>query len=246
MDSTDKEKQKTTICGICAVGRQDKESATRVREMVNEILEIVHSDICGPMQTIGLRGERYFITFIDERGGRISLSLLRTKDEALTVFQVYKARVERSSGKEIKVFRTDGGGEYMSNEYKKYLEGAGIHHIVTPPYFLVQNGRAEGANRTIMEKARCILEESKLGKQFWGQAVLTSAHIRNHLPSRIHHDMAPLEFWTGKPPGVGHLRVFRSTRWVHIRKEKRHKLDPKSEKCVLLGYEENAGTRVYR
>jgi len=104
MDITDKEKQKTTICGICAVGRQHKESTTGVREMANEVLEIVHSDLCGPMQTIGLSGERYFITFIDERSGRISLSLLRTKDKALTAFQVYKARAERSTGKEIKVF----------------------------------------------------------------------------------------------------------------------------------------------
>jgi len=97
-----------------------------------------------------------------------------------------------------------------------------------------------------MENARCILEEAQHGKEFWGQAVLTAAHIHNHLPSRSHTDMAPLEYWTGKPPGVGHLRVFGSTTWVHIPKEKRQKLDPKSVKGILVGYEQSSGSRVYR
>ena len=244
MEVSDTAKEGTRICGICAMGRQHKEAGTGIREKAEEILEVVDSDLCGPMQTIGLSGERYFITFIDEASGRVSLSLLRTKDEALTAFQVYRARAERTSGRQIKSFKSDGGGEYLNKKFRTYLEEAGIHRIVTPPYSPAQNGRAERANRTIMENAPCILEEAKLGKEFWGQAVLTSAHIHNHLPSRSHKDMAPLEYWTGKPPGVGHLRVFGSTTWVHIPKEKRQKLDPKSVKCILVGYEESAGSRV--
>jgi len=58
--------------------------------------------------------------------------------------------------------------------------------------------------------------------------------------------MALLEYWTGKPPCVGHLHVFGSTTWVHIPQEKRQKLDPKSVKRILLGSEESSGSRVYR
>ena len=54
-----------------------------------------------------------------------------------------------------------------------------------------------------------------------------------------------MEHWTGKVPGIGHLRVFGSTTWVHMPSEKRQKLDPKSVRCVLVGYEEDAGSRVY-
>ena len=92
----------------------------------------------------------------------------------------------------------------------------------------------------------CILEDSKLDKKFWGQAVLTTAHIHNHVPSRSHNDKAPLEYWTGKQPGVSHLQIFGSTTWVQVPKEKRQKLNPKSVKCVLMGYEEDAGSKVYR
>ena len=81
---------------------------------------------------------------------------------------------------------------------------------------------------------------------FWGHAVLTAAHIHNRVPSHSHEDLSPLEHWTGKAPGIGHLRVFGSTAWVHIPKERRQKLDPKSVKGILVGYQEDAGSRVYR
>ena len=90
------------------------------------------------------------------------------------------------------------------------------------------------------------MPDLKLGNEFWGQAVLTAAHIHNHLPSQAHNDMAPLQYWTGKPPAVGHLRIFGAKVSVHIPKEKRQKLDPKSVAGILVGYEENTGTRVYR
>ena len=97
-----------------------------------------------------------------------------------------------------------------------------------------------------MESARCILEDSKIGNEFWGHAVLTAAHIHNRLPSRSHEDKSPVEHWTGRVPEIGHLRVFGSTTWVHVQSEKRQKLDSKSIECLLVGYEEDAGTRVYR
>ena len=198
------------------------------------------------MQRVGLSGERYFITFIDETSGRVSLSLLRTKDQALATFQAYRAQAEKSSGKEIKAFRTDGGGEFVSTEFEKYLGDAGIEHRISTPYSPTQNRRAERANRTILENTRWILQYSQLGNEFWGQAVLTAGHIHNRLPSRSHNNRSPLWYWTGKLPGVGHLRIFGSTTWVHVSKERRQKLDPKSVKCILVGYEENAATKIYR
>ena len=126
------------------------------------------------------------------------------------------------------------------------MDAAGIQHIVTPPYTPMQNGMAERMNRTLMESARCILEDSQLGKEFWGHAVLTAAHIHNRLRSHSYQDKSPIEHWTGKIPGIGHLRVFGSMTWVHVPSEKRQKLDPKSARCMLVGYEEDARLRVYR
>ena len=132
-----------TICGICAIGRQHKEAGTKTREKAKELLEVVHSDVCGPMQTPGLSGERYFVTFIDEKSGRVSVALLKSKDGVLREFKSYRARAEKSSGRDIKTLRSDGGGEFLNNEFRRYLLEAGIQHTVSPPYSPSQNGVAE-------------------------------------------------------------------------------------------------------
>ena len=246
MKVSDKTTATSKVCGVCTLGRQHREAETRRREKISEILGVVHTDICGPMEIPSLHGERYFITFTDETTGRVSIDLLHSKDQALASFQSYQARAEKVSGKQIKSLRSDGGGEYVNNRFKKYLEDAGIQHCITTPYSPSQNGLAERMNRTLVESARCMLEDSKLEKRFWGPAVLTAGHVHNRLPSRSHGNISPLEFWTGQAPGIGHLRVFGSTTWVHIPKEKRLKLDRKSVKCILIGYEEGTGSKVYR
>jgi len=108
MDVSDSGKQSTTICGICAIGRQDQEAGTGFREKADEVGEAINSALCGPMHGIGLCGERYFTPFIAETSGRGRRSLLQTKDDALSAFQVYRARAEKSSGKHIKSFKSDG------------------------------------------------------------------------------------------------------------------------------------------
>jgi len=144
----------------------------------------------------------------------------------------------------MKAFRSYGSGEYLNEEFKKYLVKSGIQYIISPPYTPSQNHLAERMNRTLMQSARCILEDSKLKHEFWGHAVLTAAHIHNRLPSRSHQDRSPNEHWTGKVPQIRHLLLFGSTTRVHMPSERRPKLDPKSVRCVLVGYEEDAGSRV--
>jgi len=119
-------------------------------------------------------------------------------------------------------------------------------HSVSQPYSPKQNGRAERANRTLMERARCIIEDSQLTKPFWGYAVTTAAHIHNWLPSRTYEDKSPLEHWTGETPSIGHLRVFGSVTYTHILGETSKKLDPRSRKCILVGYEWGSSRKAYR
>ena len=107
----------TRICGICAKGRQYKEAQTKTREKARELLLVVHTDLCGPMQTPSLHGEQYLITFTDELSGRVSVCLLNRKDGALAAFQAYRARTEKASGQEIKSLRSDGGGEYINQQF---------------------------------------------------------------------------------------------------------------------------------
>lgn len=51
------------VCGVCTWGRQHREAETKTRQKTKEVLGVVHSDICGPMETPSLNGARSFLTF---------------------------------------------------------------------------------------------------------------------------------------------------------------------------------------
>lgn len=147
------------ICGICAQGRQHKAAETKRRERATELVHVIHTDLCGPMQISTVDSEKYFIAFNDEMSGRVSVCLLTSKNGALDAFQTYRARAEKSSGREMKSLRSDGGGEHLGKQFQLYLREAGILYMITPPYSPAQNGLVERINCMLMESARCILQD---------------------------------------------------------------------------------------
>ena len=72
--------------------------------------------------------------------------------------------VERQLGRNVKVLRTDRGGEYNSKEFELYCQEHGIKRYVTMPYTPQQNGVAERKNITLMNVVRCMLSHSVLPK----------------------------------------------------------------------------------
>ena len=239
-----KKDQELGVCETCAKGKQGRDPLTGERRKTEDILDRIHSDICGPMATVGIMGERYFVTFIDENSGRMAISLLTQKSEVFDRFVQYRTKVENETGKKIKSLRTDGGGEYTGNVCRKYLVDSGITHHITPPYTPEHNGIAERANRTIMEMVRCMLFDARMGKEFWGHAALTAVHIINRLPSSAHDYKTPYEICFGSQPAIGHLRIFGCTVYRHIPNANRRKLDRRGQKCRLLRYVEESGSRV--
>jgi len=215
------------------------------REKSKELLHTIHSDVCGPMSVTGLMGERYFTTFIDEASGRIGISLLSPKSEVLERFKQYKAKVELETGKKVKFLRYDGRGVYTANPFRSYLAEQGITPRITPSYTQEHNGIAERAYHTIMDMVRCMLSGSGLGKEFWGLAALTAIHIINRLPSTAHENKTPFESWFASQPSICHLRVFGCIAYRHIPAQRRRKVDPKGQRCRMIWYKEESGSRVY-
>ncbi|GAB2300656.1 hypothetical protein Dimus_038630 [Dionaea muscipula] len=104
-----------------------------------------------------------------------------------------------------------------------------------------QNGIAERMNRTLLEKVRCLLFTSKLPKYFWGEALNTAAYLINLSPSTALNFKCPYEIWNKRPPCLDHLKIFGCAAYMH---KSDGKLNPRSTKCVFLGYQE--GTKGYR
>ena len=98
------------------------------------MLELVHSDICGPMSTASLNNNVYFILFIDDFSRMTWVYFLKHKSQALSMFKNFKSMAETQSGQKIKVLRTDNGGEYISKEFNAFCSEDGIVHQLTTPY----------------------------------------------------------------------------------------------------------------
>ncbi|KAG2854887.1 hypothetical protein PC115_g25913 [Phytophthora cactorum] len=144
-----------------------------------QVLEVIHSDVCGPMQTSTFSGKRYFVTFTDDKSHFCVVYLLRNKSEVADKFAEFVAMAETQTGKRVKTLRSDNGGEYTSGAMAKFCKDRGIEQKFTPPYTPQLNGVAERMNRTLVECARCMLEHAGLSKSYWGEAVMTATFLRN-------------------------------------------------------------------
>ncbi|GAA0160582.1 hypothetical protein LIER_17103 [Lithospermum erythrorhizon] len=95
----------------------------------SKLLELVHSDLCGPISPISSSGKRYFILFIDHYSRKCWIYLLENKSDAFTHFKYFKSMVETDVNAKIKCLRTDKGGEFNStdfDEFCKTMESKGI------------------------------------------------------------------------------------------------------------------------
>ena len=127
----------------------------------SEPLDLIHTDICDFKSIQTRAGKKYFITFINDNTRYCHVYLLRSKDEALESFIQYKTEVENQLGKNIKVLRSDRGGEYES-PFGEFCSQHGIIHQTIAPYSPQQNGIAERKNRTLKEMMNAMLISSSL------------------------------------------------------------------------------------
>nr|AAR01736.1 putative Gag and Pol polyprotein [Oryza sativa Japonica Group]ABF97792.1 retrotransposon protein, putative, Ty1-copia subclass [Oryza sativa Japonica Group] len=198
-------------------------------------LELLHSDLCEMNGVLTKGGKRYFMTLIDDATRFCYVYLLKTKDEALDYFKIYKAEVENQLDRKIKRLRSDRGGEFFSNEFDLFCEEHGIIHERMPPYSPESNGIVERKNRTLTDLVNAMLDTAGLPKAWWGEALLTSNHVLNRVPNR-NKDKTPYEIWIGRKPSLSYLCTWRCLAKVNVPITKKRKLGPKTVDCVFLGY----------
>ena len=122
-------------------------------------------------------------------------------------FKIFKAFVERQSGRQIKMVCNDGRGEYKSNEFKRHYEELGLQHNITCHYTPQHNGVAERKNKTIMGMARCMLKAKGMPNYFWTETVTCAVYLINRSPTQSVSNTTPIEAWSGFKPNVQHLKL---------------------------------------
>jgi transposase InsO family protein len=154
--------------------------------------------------------------------------LLKSKDEALHYFKIYKAEVENQLERKIKHVRNDLGGEYFSNLFTLFCEEHRIIHERTPPNSPQSNGVAERKNRTLTDLVNAMLDTSRLSKKWWGEDILTVCHVLNHVPIE-NKEITPLEEWVKKRVNISYLRTWGCLAKVNVRINK-------TVDCIFIGY----------
>ncbi|VFQ83200.1 unnamed protein product [Cuscuta campestris] len=203
-------------------------------ERVSDVLGLIHSDVCGPINTEARGGFSYFVTFTDDLSRYGYVYHMKHKSECFDKFKEFRNEVEKQLGKSIKTLRSDRGGEYLSLEFNDYLKEHGILSQLTPPGTPQLNGVSERRNRTLLDMVRSMMSLTTLPESFWGKALLTAAHTLNRVPSKV-VESTPYELWRGTKPNLSYLRIWGCD--VYVRRLMMFgKLDSKSDRCKFVGY----------
>jgi transposase InsO family protein len=232
------------VCETCVKGKQTRKPFTRSVSQSTELLELVHTDVRGPMRVNSLAGSRYFVTFIDDKSRWCEVYFMKKKSEVIEKFKEYKCLVEKKTERKIKIVRSDNGTEYTSHYLEDFLKQEGIRHELTVEYTPQQNGVAERKNRSLVETARCLMIQSGLSASFWAEAILTANHIRNRCPSRSLGGEIPFKMWTRRTPIASYFRKFGTTAFALDKTPGKGKFDSRSKKCIFIGY--SVQSKAYR
>jgi transposase InsO family protein len=188
------------LCKGCALGKYTKIAFPNNDSRAAGILDLIHSDVCGPMSSTSLIGCLYYVIFIDDFSRKFWIFFIKTKGQVFSRFQEFKALAENQTRKKIRVLRTDNGGEYTSKDFIDFCAGEGIRRELTVPYNPQQNGVAERNNRAIVGAVRDMLHDKGLPLFLWAEACYPVVYLQNKSPHRAVGSTNPEENFFGKKP----------------------------------------------
>lgn len=233
------------FCEACVFGKHSKLKFQASDSRAKQPGELVHSDLCGPMQHPSLSDSRYFLLFKDDFSKYRCVYFLKHKSEVPSCFRNFIYKLKSETGLKLKTIRTDNGTEFLNENFEDVLKQFGILHQTSVPYCPQQNGRAEREMRTLVEAGRTMIHAKNLPLELWPEAINTAAYVINR--SALNDDLkTPFELWTGKDLNTDweNWKAFGDVCFVHVPASKRRKWDLKSEKGHFVGYIE--GVKGYR
>lgn len=230
-------------CKVCIKGKQSRLPFTDTGNRATKKLELIHSDVGGPISVKSMSGCKYYITFIDDFTRKVFIYCIHNKGQVFQCFEKFKTLVENQTESKIKKFRSDNGTEFENGKFKTFFEKCGIEYQRSAPYSPQQNGLAERMNRTLLDRVRCMLIDSGLNRVFWAEALNYASRIVNSVPCKGTNKI-PDEMWFDKSVNFDTFKKFGCTAFAHVPSQKRSKLDDKGIECIFIGLSNHA--KAYR
>jgi len=240
------------FCEACTLGKMKKLPFSKSQTKARGPLDIVSSDVGGPVTPAAPGGLRYWAVLVDHWGSYVWVLFAKKKSEIYRLLKEWRQHVEQHFRATVanwefgagwtRFFRTDGGGEYTSKQMEAEFKRLGIIHEVTAPYTPEQDGVAERMQETLVTRATTMLVDSRLPRKFWNLALRASAYTINRTPASAQNFSIPYEKLFDRPVNIHHMHRFGCRAYPLIPKEKRHKqkFGDKAKRCVFVGYHENS------
>eukprot|EP00168_Porphyra_purpurea_P003952 TRINITY_DN1457_c0_g1_i3.p1 TRINITY_DN1457_c0_g1~~TRINITY_DN1457_c0_g1_i3.p1 ORF type:complete len:899 (+),score=181.15 TRINITY_DN1457_c0_g1_i3:879-3575(+) len=207
------------------------ESTTRT----SRALELIHTDVGGPMDVKTPGKDRYQVIIIDDFSRYRAVVPVASKGLAKNALMTTLNQWETKLGTKFTTIRRDGSEEYSGTSIQDWLDAKGIETQTSSRYSTEQNGVAERYNRVLQERVLAALADRKLEKKWWAEAGKAVNYVNNRIPSRG-EALTPYELFHGKTPNVGNLRVFGCRVWVHVPRPTRRKMGDKGVAGTFMGY----------
>lgn len=186
-----------------------KQLKPRSEKLSSKPLELIHSDIKGPINIDSVtENSKYIITFIDDFSRYAFISILSNRAQALEAFKSFQSIVEPLLKSKVQSIMSDNAKEYRSREFRDYLTACQIQHLFSAPETPEQNGIAERFNRTLQENVQVLLRDAKLKSYMWPYAAEFATHVYNRRAHSSNGDLSPYQLFYGKAPSLKHLKPF--------------------------------------
>ena len=91
-------KPTNSVCEQCQHGKITRIHFKTKKHSSTKPLELVHTDLCGPIKSKGLDGEKYFMLLIDDYTKMTWVCLLNRKSGGFGYFKKFKEPVENEIG----------------------------------------------------------------------------------------------------------------------------------------------------
>jgi hypothetical protein len=134
------------VCEPCVLGKQTKKSFPTSKRESQGPMDVIHTDVCGPIQTKTPGGRRYFVSFTDDYSRSAFIQLLSNKNQVQDALEAFVNTMETQFDKKVKAIQSDRGGEFWNREMTKYCKSKGIIHRKSLLFSREWGGRASEQN----------------------------------------------------------------------------------------------------
>ena len=134
-------------CDTCILAKSHRSTYSLSMNKSDIHFALIHSNVWGPSLVSIVSGVRWFVTFVDDCTRMTWLYLLKHKDEVFKVFQSFHAMIQTQFSTQLRILRSDNGGEYVNHHFQSYFQLYGLIHETSYPQTPQQNGVAERKNR---------------------------------------------------------------------------------------------------